>query len=266
MSSAVAALSWAWARVRSAMRSWAWAARRTVAEARRALSEAIDIVRATWTGQPFGFAGEHYQIPQAQPGPRPAHEIGIWLGVTGPRAVRLAGAKADGWSVSAPYVPLEQLRSLNNILTASAEKAGRDPERIVRLYNLMGLITPDGRDMFNGPVGRWVDTLTTLYSEYQMNTFIFWPSGDRGRQSRIFAEEVVPPAPGARQCNWLARRQLGKFIMSGRCVCSRLPRRLRNMPGAAEAGVRAQRCRCKTYGLDACLLAVVGVANGAESS
>jgi hypothetical protein len=63
----------------------------------------------------------------------------------------LAGAKADGWSVSAPYVPLEQLRSLNNILTASAEEAGRDPERIVRLYNVMGLITPDSRDMFNGP-------------------------------------------------------------------------------------------------------------------
>ena len=76
----------------------------------------------------------------------------------------------------------------------------------------------------------------------------------------------APGAPGARQCNWLARRQLGKFIMSGRCVCSCLPRRLRNMPGAAEAGVRAQRCRCKTYGLDTCLLAVVGVANGAESS
>jgi hypothetical protein len=115
--------------------------------------------------------------------------------------VRLVGAKAAGWPVSAPYVPPEQLRSLNDIITSSAEEAGRDPERIVRLYNLMGLITPDGRDMFNGPVARWVDTLTTLYTEYQtlyteyqMNTFIFWPSGDRERQSRIFAEEVVPPA------------------------------------------------------------------------
>ncbi len=41
---------------------------------------------------------------------------------------------------------------------------------------------------------------------------------------------------------------------------------VRHMPGAPEAGVRAQRCRCKTCGPDACLLAVVGVANGAESS
>ena len=91
-----------------------------------------------------------------------------------------------------PAAKQGQLQPLNDILTASAQDAGRDPERIVRLYNVMGLITPDDQDMFNGPASRWVDTLTTLYTEYQMNTFIFWPSGDRERQSRIFAEEVVP--------------------------------------------------------------------------
>ena len=133
-------------------------------------------------------------MPALQPGPRPAHEIGIWLGVTGPRAVRLIGAKADGWSVSAPYVPPERLRQLNDIITASAEEADRDPERIVRLYNLMGLITPASQDMFNGPIDRWVDTLTTLYTDYQMNAFVYWPSRDRERQSRVFAEDVVPAA------------------------------------------------------------------------
>jgi alkanesulfonate monooxygenase SsuD/methylene tetrahydromethanopterin reductase-like flavin-dependent oxidoreductase (luciferase family) len=168
--------------------------RRTAGQARQALSEAIDIIRGAWAGQPFRFQGDHYQVPDAQPGPRPAHEIGIWLGVTGPRAVRLVGAKADGWSVFAPYLPPEQLRPLNDIITASAEEAGRDPERIVRLYNLMGLINPAGRDMFNGPAGRWIDTLAMLYTDYQMNTFIYWPSGDRERQSRIFAEDVVPAA------------------------------------------------------------------------
>ena len=168
--------------------------RRTTGQARQALSEAIDIIRGAWAGQPFRFQGDHYQVPDAQPGPRPAHEIGIWLGVTGPRAVRLVGAKADGWSVFSPYMPPEQLRPLNDIITASAEEAGRDPARIVRLYNLMGLITPADRDMFHGPAGRWVDTLATLYTDYQMNTFVYWPSGDRERQSRIFAEDVVPAA------------------------------------------------------------------------
>jgi alkanesulfonate monooxygenase SsuD/methylene tetrahydromethanopterin reductase-like flavin-dependent oxidoreductase (luciferase family) len=168
--------------------------RRSAGHARQALSEAIDIIRGAWAGQPLRFQGDHYQVPDARPGPRPAHEIGIWLGVTGPRAVRLVGAKADGWSVISSYLPPEHLRPLNDIITASAEEAGRDPERIVRVYNLMGLITPAGRDMFNGPAGRWVDTLATLYTDYQMNTFIYWPSGDRERQSRIFAEDVVPAA------------------------------------------------------------------------
>jgi alkanesulfonate monooxygenase SsuD/methylene tetrahydromethanopterin reductase-like flavin-dependent oxidoreductase (luciferase family) len=166
--------------------------RRTVAEARQALSEAIDIIRASWAGQPFHYAGQHYQLPDVQPGPRPAHDMGIWLGVSGPRAVRLVGAKADGWSVSAPYVPPERLTELGDIITESARAAGRDPDRIVRLYNVMGLITPASQDMFNGPQDRWVETLTTLYTDYQMNTFVFWPSSDRERQSRIFAEEVVP--------------------------------------------------------------------------
>jgi alkanesulfonate monooxygenase SsuD/methylene tetrahydromethanopterin reductase-like flavin-dependent oxidoreductase (luciferase family) len=166
--------------------------RRTVGEARQALSEAVDIIRAYWAGQPFQYAGQHYQVPNAQPGPRPAHDVGIWLGVAGPRAVRLVGAKADGWSVSAPYVPPPRLRELGDIITESAREAGRDPDRIVRLYNVMGLITPERGDMFHGPVERWVDTLTTLYTDYQMNTFVFWPSSDRERQSSIFAEEVVP--------------------------------------------------------------------------
>jgi hypothetical protein len=39
-----------------------------------------------------------------------------------------------------------------------------------------------------------VDTLADLYENKQMNAFIYWPSADRERQSRIFAEQVVPLA------------------------------------------------------------------------
>jgi hypothetical protein len=107
------------------------------------------------------------------------------------------GAKADGWSVSAPYVPPARLPELNEIITSAARSAGRDPGQITRLYNVMGLIRPDDHDDFNGPVGRWVDTLTALHTESQMNAFVFWPSSDRERQSRIFAEQVVPAARAA---------------------------------------------------------------------
>jgi alkanesulfonate monooxygenase SsuD/methylene tetrahydromethanopterin reductase-like flavin-dependent oxidoreductase (luciferase family) len=166
--------------------------RRTAGQARAALSEAIDIIRASWAGKPYGYQGSHYEVPGLRPGPRPAHDIGLWLGVVGPRAVRLVGAKADGWSVSAPYIPPDRLPELNQIITSAATEAGRDPAVITRLYNVMGLITPEDRDPFHGPAARWVETLTTLHAEARMNAFVFWPSGDRERQSRVFAEEVVP--------------------------------------------------------------------------
>jgi len=165
--------------------------RRSTAEARAALGEAIDIIRATWAGEPYEFSGTHYDVPGMQPGPRPAHDIGIWLGVVGPRAARLLGAKADGWAVSAPYVPPDRLPELNEIITTAAVEAGRDPARINRLYNIMGLIDGDQ------PVARWVDTITGLYTDHGMTSFVYWPSKDRERQSRVFAEEVVPAVRAA---------------------------------------------------------------------
>lgn len=166
--------------------------KRTTKEAREALAEAIDIIRATWAGRPFSYEGKYYSVPQVSPGPPPAHNIGLWLGVAGPRALRLVGSKADGWSVSAPYVPPGKLPELNGIIDEAAKGAGRNPESIVRLYNVMGTIGGADRDAFNGPVERWTDTLATLYTDRGMDTFVFWPSRDRERQSRIFAEEVVP--------------------------------------------------------------------------
>jgi hypothetical protein len=80
----------------------------------------------------------------------------------------------------------------HQIITSAARDAGRDPAAITRLYNVMGLITPQDRDAFDGPVERWAETLATLHTESQMNAFVFWPTGDRERQSRLFAEQVVP--------------------------------------------------------------------------
>ena len=167
---------------------------RTPAQSIAALSEAIDVIRAFWAGEPFSFQGSIYSAPNVQPGPRPAHPAGLWLGVRGPRAVALVGEKADGWSVSASYVPPERLAELNGIINDAALAADRDPDQITRLYNVAGLISDKDEGPFQGPPQRWVDTLADLYENQQMNAFVYWPSADRERQSRIFAEEVVPLA------------------------------------------------------------------------
>ena len=53
--------------------------RRSAGQARGALSEAIDIIRASWAGEPYSYQGSYYQVPGVRPGPRPAHDIGLWL-------------------------------------------------------------------------------------------------------------------------------------------------------------------------------------------
>lgn len=168
--------------------------RRTTGQAREAMAEAIDVLRHSWAAKPYAFEGAHYSLPRVEPGPRPAHEIGIWLGVRGPRALRLLGEKADGWSVSSSYMPAEELPGLNRIIDGAAREAGRDPGAITRLYNVMGTVGGPDRGPLEGPVERWVETLRDLATERGMNAFVFWPLDDHEAQIARFIREVVPAA------------------------------------------------------------------------
>ena len=68
-----------------------------------ALTEAIEVIRLMWSGEKtVSFTGSHYSLDGLHPGPKPAHDIGIWLGAYGPRMMRLIGSHADGWIPSIP--------------------------------------------------------------------------------------------------------------------------------------------------------------------
>jgi alkanesulfonate monooxygenase SsuD/methylene tetrahydromethanopterin reductase-like flavin-dependent oxidoreductase (luciferase family) len=166
--------------------------RRTPAEALAALEEAIRVVRLVWSGERnLRFEGTHYRLAGAHSGPVPAHPIGIWLGVYGPRALRLAGRLADGWvpSMRGEITPLAEGAAR---LDDAALAAGRAPADIRRVLNVNGRITDGAREgLLNGPVDQWVDELTDLAVGYGFDTFVF--GGDPEQLAR-FAEEVVPAA------------------------------------------------------------------------
>jgi len=168
---------------------------RSKGESIDALEEAVQILQAFWSGSPeMRFTGIHYTVNGARPGPRPAHPIGLWLGVYGPRALDITGRLADGWLPSSLYPKIaERLPELQQRITDAALAAGRQPQAIRRMYNLMGLIT-DGpmHGYFTGPVDYWADQLTRLVVEVGMDTFIYWPTDDHRRQLERFAAEVVP--------------------------------------------------------------------------
>lgn len=181
--------------------------RRTPGEAVQALEEAIRVMRLIWgeqgSGTPVSFAGRFYQLTGAQPGPSPAHAIGIWLGALGPRMIGLTGRVADGWSVSENFVPPARIPALQQQIDDAAAQAGREPRAIRRNYNLMGNIQRDGQTRvrprqpglrFATP-DEWVDAIVHFYLDLGMDTFFYWPvAGDEREQLRLFAEEVVPAA------------------------------------------------------------------------
>ena len=167
---------------------------RSPGEAVEALEEAMEIIRAFWSdARSVRFVGKHYQVRGARPGPRPAHPIGIWLGALGPRMLRLTGRLADGWVPSLSYVPPERLPEMQQRINAAAQEAGRKPQDIRRIYNVMGQITTaPAQQLLVGPAGHWIEELTRFAVDLGMDTFIFWPAEDRLRQIERFAAEVVP--------------------------------------------------------------------------
>jgi alkanesulfonate monooxygenase SsuD/methylene tetrahydromethanopterin reductase-like flavin-dependent oxidoreductase (luciferase family) len=164
-----------------------------------ALEEAIAILRAFWSGgRSLTFDGEHYRVRGIRPGPRPAHEIGIWLGALGPRMLRVTGRLADGWVPSMSYVPPAQARDASAVIDVAAREAGRDPAAIRRIYNIGGQFTTTAPRPFadtdreiTGPPDHWVEVLTELALDPGFSTFVLWSAPDPDTLRR-FTSEVVP--------------------------------------------------------------------------
>jgi alkanesulfonate monooxygenase SsuD/methylene tetrahydromethanopterin reductase-like flavin-dependent oxidoreductase (luciferase family) len=167
--------------------------RRSPGEAVRSIEEAIMVMRLIWSEErSVRFDGEIYTLKGVKPGPRPAHEIGIWVGAGGPRMLGLIGRLADGWIPSMGWATLDRLPEMHERIDEGAAKSGRKPSEIRRLYNVSGNIGTQGDGPLEGPPSKWVEQLTRFALELGMDTFIYWPSEDRGRQVELFANEVAP--------------------------------------------------------------------------
>ncbi|HKE53016.1 MAG TPA: LLM class flavin-dependent oxidoreductase [Actinomycetes bacterium] len=165
--------------------------RRSPGEARAALAEAIEVIRKVWSGERnLRFEGQYYRLAGAHSGPVPAHPIGIWLGVYGPRALQLTARVADGWLPSFRG-DLAKLIEITARLDRAAADAGRDPGDIRRLLNIGGAITDGASEgTLRGPVDQWVEELTDLAVGQGFDTFILWADGPE--QLSRFAHEVMP--------------------------------------------------------------------------
>jgi alkanesulfonate monooxygenase SsuD/methylene tetrahydromethanopterin reductase-like flavin-dependent oxidoreductase (luciferase family) len=166
--------------------------RLTAARAIDALEEGIGIIRGIWQadGPAVRVAGAHYTVTGAQPGPAPAHDVGIWLGAYKPRMLRITGRLADGWLPTHAGAGLDVLPAMNQTIDDAALAAGRAPADIRRLYNIRGRFDGSGREFLQGPPKVWVEQLTELTLAQGMSAYIL--IADSAEDIERFASEVAP--------------------------------------------------------------------------
>jgi alkanesulfonate monooxygenase SsuD/methylene tetrahydromethanopterin reductase-like flavin-dependent oxidoreductase (luciferase family) len=165
--------------------------RRTAGESIEALEEAVHVIRALWTAKAdVEFAGQHYQLSGAKPGPAPLHEMGIWFGAYQPRLLRLTGAIGDGWIPSSPFFPPEALPAANRIIDEAALAAGRPPASIRRGYNIEGRFDA-GSGFLQGAPSVWAEQLAEVALNHRIDTFFLYRA-DSADVLRRFAAEVAP--------------------------------------------------------------------------
>jgi alkanesulfonate monooxygenase SsuD/methylene tetrahydromethanopterin reductase-like flavin-dependent oxidoreductase (luciferase family) len=170
--------------------------RLTPGQGTRALGEAIGIIRDVWDTETRGGVrhnGRYYTVAGAKRGPKPLHDIQIWVGSYKPRMLALTGALADGWLPTMEYLPrgIDSLPETNARIDEAAVQAGRSPKSVRRLMNFMKVrFSPDGRGLLDGPPARWVDQLAELTLTHGVTAFII--GGDDQAVTERFAAEVAP--------------------------------------------------------------------------
>jgi alkanesulfonate monooxygenase SsuD/methylene tetrahydromethanopterin reductase-like flavin-dependent oxidoreductase (luciferase family) len=161
-----------------------------------ALREAIAIIRDLWDTDTRGgvrHEGRYYTMAGAKRGPKPAHDIQIWVGSYKPKMLALTGAIADGWLPTIEYLPngVASLPELNARIDRAAGAAGREPAAVRRLMNFMNVqFSPTSRGPLVGPSKQWVEQLTDLTLTHGITAFLV--GGDDQAIAEQFAAEVAP--------------------------------------------------------------------------
>lgn len=155
-----------------------------------ALEETVQILRRAWQGERFDFEGRVHRIEGGMVRPRPFTPGGppIWLGGTGPRALRRAGRLGDGYfGVGAPFD--DAMRTFDTVLDAVPE----DRQASFSFGQLRsGFIAQD-------PEEAW--KLAGRGMTYTLDVHARWAAEEAGRV--VAPEQQLVPEETVRQYNLL---------------------------------------------------------------
>jgi alkanesulfonate monooxygenase len=96
--------------------------------------EFLSVLRAAWTGEPFDFTGEHYQVEGAMVGKAPDPQPAVFFGGSSDAGKRVAARHADVWLMwgEPPASAAAELAGVK----ARAEELGRDVKFGIRLHTI----------------------------------------------------------------------------------------------------------------------------------
>ncbi|MEU5811137.1 TIGR03619 family F420-dependent LLM class oxidoreductase [Streptomyces sp. NPDC047718] len=110
------------------------------------LEETLDVLDAVWRCDPVVHTGPLWTIPESTVLPKPfqSPRPPILLGGFTPPALERVGRRADGWLGAS--MPLPYLGGLWAVAVAAAERAGRDPAALRRVFRVNADVTPAEAD------------------------------------------------------------------------------------------------------------------------
>ncbi|MEU2282544.1 LLM class flavin-dependent oxidoreductase [Streptomyces sp. NPDC013178] len=156
--------------------------------------ESVGVLRTAFQGKMVRLHSKYHSVDGYRAGPVPPRPVELLLGAQKPRMLALAGRSADGWiSPLNIYVAPDEVPALQKIIDEAATAAGRDPDQLRRVYNVIGSIgSGHGGPGLVGSVSQWTDTLTRWAVELGFDTFVFWPTDGTEEQVHLFAQDVAP--------------------------------------------------------------------------
>jgi alkanesulfonate monooxygenase SsuD/methylene tetrahydromethanopterin reductase-like flavin-dependent oxidoreductase (luciferase family) len=167
----------------------------TAREKVEGLEEAIKVVRGLWSEERFTFDGTMYRTDEAQIEPKPADGIQIWLGTYGRRALDVTGRLADGWIPTLEVAPPERVARMRQRVLEAADRAGRNPDDILCVYNVgirVGGAPEDRPGVVTGPSQRVAERLVE-FTRMGFRAFNFLVEGPAPEeQAERLAREVIP--------------------------------------------------------------------------
>lgn len=169
------------------------------------VEEALQVIRAIWTGDDLTFEGRHFTASGITASPRPTAPPPIWIGGNTAAARRRVAQHGDGWcpfpaagvlaqtARTDPMDSLEALRTGIEDLRRRLDEAGRDPAAVdITFSNTVGGVP--GADSFDAAA--YLDGVQQLADLGVTWIQVQMPGDSLARATEViaqFGEQVIAP-------------------------------------------------------------------------